>query len=203
MGRASALKLAKKTELKIDLGCGKNPREGFIGVDVRDFGQDIQADLTKRWPWKDGSVTEAHASHFLEHLTAPDRVHFFNELWRVLIPEGKASIITPYWASCRAYGDMTHQWPPVSEFFYYYLSKPWRLGVVCADCKKKPTKGCKACVPANAPHNDEYTCDFEAVWGYSVHPSLQSRNQDYQNHAVAYFKEAAQDLFANLTKMTR
>ena len=78
--------------LKLDLGCGKNPREGFIGVDSRKFGQQIVADLRKPWPWADASVEEVNCSHFVEHLTAPERIHFVNELYRVLVPEGKACI---------------------------------------------------------------------------------------------------------------
>ena len=167
--------------LKFDLGCGTNPREGFAGVDIRP-GPSVAlvADLRKPWPWKDGSVEEAHCSHFLEHLTGPERIHFVNELYRVLVPGGKCQLITPHWASCRAYGDLTHQWPPVSEFWFYYLSKEWR--------------------EKNAPHNDGYFCDFEATWGYALHPSLTPRNQEYQLHAITFWKEAAQDMIATLTK---
>lgn len=166
--------------LKLDLGCGKNPREGFDGVDIRDFGQRFHVDLRRPWPWKNGSVAEAHSSHFVEHLTAPERIHFANELYRVLVPGGKAQIITPHWASCRAYGDLTHQWPPVSEFWFYYLSKEWR--------------------EANAPHNDGYTCDFEATGGYSMHPALAVRNEEFQQFALNNYKEAAQDMITTLVK---
>ena len=71
MGKAAKLKAVRKSELKLDLGCGKSPREGFTGVDVRDFGQPIKADLSKAWPWQDGTVKEAHSSNLVEHLTAP------------------------------------------------------------------------------------------------------------------------------------
>lgn len=167
--------------MKLDLGCGKNKREGFIGVDSREFeGVDQVVDLTGPWPWDDASVDEVNCSHFVEHLTAPQRIHFVNELYRVLKPEAKAQIVTPHWASTRAYGDLTHQWPPVCEMWYYYLSKEWRA--------------------TNAPHNDEYTCDFAATWGYALHADLMHRNQDYQMHALGFWKEAAQDLIATLTK---
>lgn len=166
--------------LKLDLGCGKNPREGFVGVDSRDFGQPVKADLRKPWPWADGSVEEVHCSHFIEHLTATERIHFVNELARVMKPDAKATVIVPHWASCRAYGDLTHQWPPVSEFWFYYLSKDWRA--------------------ANAPHSDGYTCDFEAVWGYSMRPDVAVKNQEYQQYAMANYKEAINDIHATLTK---
>lgn len=177
MSRTAKRKLEPKL-LKLDFGCGKNPREGFEGVDSRDFGQPHTVDLREAWPWKDGSVEEAHASHFIEHLTGPERIHFINELYRVLIPGGKCQVVTPHWASCRAYGDLTHQWPPVSEFWWYYLSKEWRA--------------------TNAPHNDAYACDFEATWGYAMNPALAVRNQEYQQFALQNYKESALDMIATL-----
>lgn len=167
--------------MKLDLGCGPNKKEGFLGVDCRQFDGkvDVVHDLRQPWPWEDGSIEEANSSHFVEHLTQNERIHFVNELYRVLKPGGKCLIVTPHWASCRAYGDLTHQWPPVSEFWFYYLSKEWRA--------------------ANAPHNDGYTCDFEATWGYSFHPMLGVRNQEFQQFAMQFYKEACQDILCTLT----
>jgi hypothetical protein len=45
-----------------------------------------------------------------------------------------------------------------------------------------------------------YTCDFAATWGYSLHPSIQHRNTEYQTFALSNYKEAAQDIIATLTK---
>lgn len=138
-------------------------------------------------PIEDCSIEEVHCSHFLEHLTAQERVVFYNELYRVLKPGGKAAIITPHWASNRAYGDPTHQWPPVAEMAYYYLSTEWRA--------------------QQAPHTDikwnpnGYNCNFAATWGYSFSPELSVRNQEYVQYALTNFKEAAQDLHATLTKV--
>ena len=182
MKKSSLKKVEVPKLIKLDLGCGKNKREGFIGVDCRQFDGKVDqvADLRKAWPWKNNSVEEAHCSHFVEHLTAPERIHFVNELHRVLIPTGKCTVVVPHWASCRAYGDLTHQWPPVSEFWFYYLNAQWR--------------------DQNAPHNDGYTCDFDVTWGYVLNPAIQSRNQDYQQHALQFWKEAAQDIMATFVK---
>lgn len=175
------------TPLRLDIGCGKNKKEGFIGLDQYAIdGVDVVCDLRKKLPYKDGSVDEIHCSHFLEHLEAKERVAFMNELYRIMRPGAKATIITPHWCSNRAYGDMTHCWPPVSEMWFYYLSKQWREDQV--------------------PHTDKrwnpdgYDCDFEAGWGYSMHPSLQSRNLEFQQDALQFKKEAAQDIIATLTK---
>lgn len=168
--------------MKLDLGCGKRKKDGFIGVDSRAFdGVDVVCNLGKDpWPWENGSVDEAHCSHMLEHLKPAERIHFANEMYRVLKPGGKASIITPHFASVRAYGDLTHEWPPVVSFWYLYLNKAWR--------------------EENAPHNDAYTCDFDHGYGFGLHPSVQARNQEYQNYAVIHLLEGAQDLHVTLTR---
>lgn len=184
---------------KLDLGCGKNKKDGFIGVDCRPFdGVDVVFNLAGMnypywdgampggvpkgipWPWENDSVDEVHCSHMVEHLKPHERVHFVNELWRVMKKGAKAAIITPHYASVRAYGDLTHQWPPVVTFWYLYLNKAWR--------------------EANAPHNDEYKCDFDHGYGFGLHPMVQLRNQDYQNYAVVHLLEGAQDLHVTLTK---
>ncbi len=134
----------------------------------------------KPWPWEDNSVDEIHCSHFVEHLTAPERIHFVNEAYRVLKPGADCKVITPHWASSRAYGDLTHQWPPIAEFFFYYLSTDWRS--------------------VNAPHNEFYKCNFICTWGYSLREDLLVRNQEYQMFALSNFKEAALDIIANLKK---
>lgn len=185
MGKASRRKLVAVAHLlKLDFGCGPHPREGFEGVDVRPFDGKVThvVDLrTAPWPWADNSVEAAHASHVVEHFTAPERITFVNELYRVLVPGGQCTVITPHWASCRAYGDLTHQWPPVSEFWFYYLNPEWRA--------------------SNAPHNDQYRCHFDATWGYAMREDLHVKHLDVQQFALQNYKEAALDLMATLTKV--
>lgn len=179
--------------LKIDFGCGSNKKEGFTGCDSIAFdGVDFVMDIAHDpWPWPDSSVDEAHASHFVEHLTGLERVHFVNELYRVLKPGATAQIITPHWASTRAYGDFTHQWPPVSEMWFYYLKREWRLG--------------KDGAGANAPHTDitfnpkGYSCDFDAGWGYSMSNDLAVKSQEVQMFAFSNYVNAAQDMICTLT----
>ena len=38
------------------------------------------------------------------------------------------------------------------------------------------------------------------TWGYSLNQQIQARNQEYQQHALAFFKESAQDIIANVKK---
>lgn len=180
------MKPSKKL-VKLNLGSGKTKKEGFLSVDCIKFNEvDVETDLRERWPWKDESVEEAFSSHFIEHLDSQERVHFANELYRVLIPGGKCQIIAPHWSSCRAYGDPTHKWPPVSEFWLFYLNQKWR--------------------DENCPHADfkhwkqGFYCDFDVTWGYVLEPGVAQRNQEYQQHAMTYFKEACQDMIATLVK---
>lgn len=191
--KTQSLKAVKTNELlKLDIGCGPRKREGFKGVDRLAFeGVDIIHDFSSiaPWPWDDESVEEVHCSHFLEHLTMPHRVHFFNELHRVLIHGGKATIATPHWASNRAYGDPTHQWPPVCEMFYYYLNRHWRT--------------------TQAPHTDAVndkmnglSCNFDFNMTYNIHPEIAKRAPAYVEDAVAWYKEAVQDLVAIVVKPT-
>lgn len=167
--------------MKLDLGCGPNKKEGFIGIDCIDFkGVDHVLNAGKdRFPFEDNTVDEIHSSHFMEHLTATERIHCVNEMYRVMKKGAKATIVVPHWASARAYGDLTHQWPPVSEFWFYYLNKEW-----CA---------------TNAPHSG-YTCDFDATWGYSVNQFLMTRAQEFRDFALQFYKEAIQDIVATLIK---
>ena len=196
--------------IKLDLGCGTEKRAGFLGIDRRRFaGVDGVTDLTRKiWIFEDkeiggikllrgeggytlpdNSVAEVYCSHFLEHLEhnqrAPERVRFMNELWRVLIPGGTATIITPHWASNRAYGDFTHADKPVSEFFYPYLDRTWRR--------------------THAPDNDieynadGYDCDFNANLAHAIHPEFENKPTDEKAFAISWYKDVALELFASLT----
>ena len=174
--------------IKLDIGCGPNKKPGHLGVDKFKFNNvDFVCDLGKeKLPCADSTVEEIHASHFLEHLNAEERVHLMNEAYRVLEPKGRVTIICPYWGSGRAYGDPTHQWPPISDFWFYYLDEKWRM--------------------ENAPHTDKrhwekgYSCNFEATWGYTLHGEIISRNMEFQQFATMFYKEAVQDICATLIK---
>ncbi len=194
---------------RLDLGCGPRKREGFYGIDAMKFdGVDAVCDLSQeRWviareddlisknmplfatgngdevgeaySFLDNSVDEAHASHFVEHLTGAQRVLFFNELYRVMKPGAQALIITPNWSHACAYGDPTHQWPPMSEWYQLYLNKAWR--------------------DVNGPHT-QYTCDFDWGSGGSWDPWLESKNLDFKLFAMSRYINSQRDLHVTLTK---
>jgi SAM-dependent methyltransferase len=168
--------------MKLNLGCGHARMDGYTNVDVAPHeAVDVVCDLREPWPWEDGSAEAALAHHFVEHLDGMERVHFWNELYRVLAPGGQATIVVPHWSSGRAYGDPTHKWPPFSEFAFFYLNKDWRS--------------------KEAPQLESmYRCDFEATWGYGLNPAITTRNTEFQEFAVGFYREAAYDLHVTLTK---
>lgn len=179
------LKIASPvTPLRLDLGAGKNGKEGFLKIDSIKFdGIDIVMNLgADKWPWDDDSVSEVNCSHMLEHLSATERIWFFNSLYRVLQFGAQANIVVPSWSSERAYGDPTHKWPPVVGFAFLYLNKAWR--------------------EQNAPHT-AYTCDFDFQGGNTLGHPWHLKNQEAQLFAQNHYLNVALDTFVTITKTKR
>lgn len=170
--------------IRLDLGCGKKPMEGFIGVDSIDFGQPHVLDLRfTPWPWQNDSVDEVRSSHFVEHLTGAERISFFNELYRIMKPGGIAEIITPNWSHASAYGDPTHQWPPLSPWYPFYLNREWR--------------------DRESPHVG-YTCDFDnkitISWDKEFNDTFNGKSMEERQHALQYYVNAYRELVVIFTK---
>lgn len=165
--------------LRLDIGCGKTTPDGWEGIDAIDFGQKHVHDVRKGIPWlADSSVDEVRSSHFVEHLKGEERIAFFNELWRVMKDGATALIVTPNWSHACAYGDPTHQWPPMSQWYPLYLHKDWRA--------------------VNAPHAP-YTCHFDHVIAGSWDASIEARNPEYKQMAMNSYTNAWRDLIVTLT----
>ena len=80
--------------LKINLGCGKTKKEGYIGLDVAPYA-DTQCDFEHdNIPYDNNSVDEIISNHVLEHLR--DAQNCLNECWRVLKKDGVFKIKVPY-----------------------------------------------------------------------------------------------------------
>lgn len=138
------------SELRLNLGAADRHVEGFLCVDIApppcgacDAGLTInESILTRRfdladwWPWPDSSVAEVLASDVCEHIVSKDRcrvnlksaprdgrIHFMNELHRVLVPGGRATIETPNAAKGVGYfQDPTHCAPYCLSTFKYFES---------------------------------------------------------------------------------
>jgi predicted SAM-dependent methyltransferase len=97
------------SEIKLNLGCGGRPLEGYVNVDM-----DSIDDLRKRYPethfpegivtynydifnlpFKDGTVDLIRTDSMIEHLSFPQEPKFFYEVKRVLKPGGIFQFSTP------------------------------------------------------------------------------------------------------------
>lgn len=83
--------------IKVDLGCGNEKREGYVGVDVvAQEGVDIVCDMVKDGlPFMDNEVEAINTSHFLEHVPNADTITFLKECYRVLAPGGIIEVVVP------------------------------------------------------------------------------------------------------------
>lgn len=105
----------------LDLGGGFNSPAGWTSVDLE--GAMVTADLTKRWPWKDGSVGAFRAFDLLEHL--PDKTHTMKEIFRCLRPGGYLLSMTPSTDGRGAFQDPTHVAFWNENSFLYYTRKEY------------------------------------------------------------------------------
>lgn len=114
--------LASGTAIKLELGCGSNPRKGFFTVDQHNMdGVDVVADLNKPLDLlPDDSCDYLYSRHVLEHID--DVLKLMEEIYRLTRPGGKIEIIVPHFSNVYAHSDPTHK-----RFFglysmYYFTS---------------------------------------------------------------------------------
>ena|SRR3990167_1390358 len=96
-------KLPQLKAVKLDIGCGEMPTRGYIGMDVRDCGQEIVWDARQGIPFPDNSVDEIMTSHFLEHLSDDEFVDFLQDVMRVLKHKGELKNRLPHSAHPTAF----------------------------------------------------------------------------------------------------
>ena len=108
---------------KVELGSGIERKEGYIGIDKEDYGQEYIRDLEKGLPFDDNSIDMYFAQHLLEHIN--DLSFLMEEIWRTLKPGGIIEIIVPHQDSPSALKDPTH-----IRLFNDYSFDYWVPGVV-------------------------------------------------------------------------
>lgn len=117
--------------MKIDLGCGIFKKDGFVGIDIFDWSDRYAADefLCGEIPdvlhnFKDNSIEEARASHFIEHIHQSRVIEFMNEVHRILIAGGLFEINVPPTTGRGAFCDPVHVsfWNDMS---FRYYDKSW------------------------------------------------------------------------------
>lgn len=175
----------------LDIACGQNKQQDAIGIDISPCdGVDIVHDLwTYPWPIEDSSVESAFCSHYIEHIPMEYVYHntktkdallaFFDEVYRILVPDGQITIVSPYWMSIRSWQDPTHR-RAVSEHTFLYTWKEWRS--------------------QNKLDHYNVECDFDFSYGYVMDPSWSSRSEEALRFAVKYYQNVVNDIQCTLTK---
>lgn len=98
--------------MKLNLGCGRDYREGWVNVDhpKSNVTTDMVWDFDKDPSFlPDDTVEHSEGSHVLEHLHHP--LFFMQELWKITKPGGTAVFKLPYGSSDDAWSDPTHTRP--------------------------------------------------------------------------------------------
>ena len=91
--------------LRLNLGAGSDRRAGYLNVDrVETDYIDVVHDLEKfPYPWADSSAEVILMHHVLEHLG--DIRAVMDELWRILIVDGRLELYVPHFSHFHA---LTH-----------------------------------------------------------------------------------------------
>jgi hypothetical protein len=80
----------------LDCGCSNRKKEGYMGIDIDEWGQEIRWDLRDGIPLPDESVGDINVCHVLEHFTNQEAKAFIREAQRVLVNEGTLTAKHPH-----------------------------------------------------------------------------------------------------------
>lgn len=110
-------RIKTKNPKKLNLGCGTHKDKGFVGIDVRDHGQEILWDLRDGIPVTDSSIEEIKCNQVLEHMTKAQAQSLMLEIYRVCKNNAKVKIDTPLAGTVDA-----HRWGHIS----YWSENDWK-----------------------------------------------------------------------------
>jgi SAM-dependent methyltransferase len=125
--------------LRLNLGAGSRPLEGFVNIDVRKRARvDVVADATDL-PFADGTAVEVQASSLLEHFRDPYSV--LDEAHRVLAPGGRFVVRVPSPWSQAGQLDPTHVFLADLKLWREILGGYFgRVGVRCEGVRYRDSK---------------------------------------------------------------
>ena len=131
------------------------------------------------WLWADGSVAECTITDVFHYIPARERASFMDELYRVLVVGGKATMITAYYSTAMAIADFNLEWPPICEQSYLYFNREWR------ENNKLPYK---------------INADYDFTYGYLLVPDVAGRSNEVQTFQVRSYLNTVQRLQVALVK---
>ena len=140
------------------------------------------------WPFEDNSVDEINCSHYIEHIPhdikneKDDRdglIQFMDEVYRILKPDGKITIIAPYYKNERAFGDPTHV-RFIGDLSFPYWSKKWR--------------------DDNKLSHYRINCNYDMKLSYYIDNNLVLKSQDVREEAFRTEWNAISDIIIEMTK---
>jgi len=98
---------ARLSPLRIDLGCGSQVRQGFVGIDARKTPATAIVSDARAVAVASHVADEVYASCLLEHFENPHEV--LREIHRVLRPDGQAVLRLPNLGTYSSHLDLTHR----------------------------------------------------------------------------------------------
>lgn len=177
--------------MKLDLACGNSKREGYLGIDIaKTDSTDYVFNLLEfPWPFEDDSIDEINCSHFIEHIPHDIKnpndsrdgfIQFMDEIYRILVPGGKAHIQCPYYTSMRAFGDPTHT-RYIAEWSFFYFSKEW--------------------VETNKLEHYNISSNFDMKYSYLITNELSLRSEEVRTKSFLHDWNAIDDIIVELIKI--
>ncbi len=90
-------KFRGKSGLKLNLGCGREVKSGFVNVDIaeREKKLDLACDLSMQFPFDNDSCQYIYSEHMIEHFEWLDGNNFLKNCHRCLQKGGTLRIVFP------------------------------------------------------------------------------------------------------------
>jgi SAM-dependent methyltransferase len=100
--------LAAGRPVRLNLGVGRRPRDGYYGLDLIEMpGVDVVADLNEPLSGlPDNSVAAVYTHHTFEHVV--NFLPLLKEIHRVVVPDGRVEVVVPHFSNPYGYSDPTH-----------------------------------------------------------------------------------------------
>lgn len=110
---------------RLNIGCGKDIREGWVNLDRAGLpGVDVVHDVqVLPLPFGDRTFDEILCKDILEHV---DYIPLLKDIHRILKANGKLAIRVPHFTSKDAYGDPTHRNLFTVHTFRYFTEEHLR-----------------------------------------------------------------------------